>query len=228
MHNIYNIIIQTHIHIRHCCIYYIHRLFMRQDWNSLKRINRIEVPILFISGCNDELIPREQMQKLINNSTNSNQRLVCEISKGQHNDTWFVGGTVYLQSIRHFTILSGYIWDIKKNIIVLNKEKLSNTIDDKSYLIKIDSNKILVISQDTNTFYWSNCTNKIEELQEISSKGLNVLKGGNISYSGFYNGVYWNTIPKIGAETNSIDVDTITNVYRLLRIPSYRYNEVTF
>ncbi|CAF1213376.1 unnamed protein product [Rotaria sp. Silwood1] len=54
---------------------------------SIKKIRHIKVPILFLSGAQDELVPSQMMQKLHEESTSLKKQFII-FSDGQHNTTW--------------------------------------------------------------------------------------------------------------------------------------------
>jgi len=73
--------------------------FLTSVWNSEKAINRIRVPILFLSGQEDELVPPEQMRKL--RKSTKNTRVVWEeFPTGTHNETTLCEG--YIEAIGKF------------------------------------------------------------------------------------------------------------------------------
>jgi len=73
--------------------------FLTSVWNSEKTISRIKVPILFLSGQEDEVVPPEQMRKLRKSAQNT--RVVWEeFPTGTHNETTLCDG--YLEAIRKF------------------------------------------------------------------------------------------------------------------------------
>jgi len=75
---------------------------LRIGWDSLKFIAELQMPILFISGLMDELVPPAQVQKLHDKATSSVLRRLLQIPEGMHNDTSRVGGSHYYRSFRQF------------------------------------------------------------------------------------------------------------------------------
>ncbi|KAJ5066225.1 protein abhd13 [Anaeramoeba ignava] len=57
-------------------------------WNSEKSIQKIEAPILFLSGQKDELIPPFMMRKLYLNAKNSRNPVFFSLENGTHMTTW--------------------------------------------------------------------------------------------------------------------------------------------
>ncbi|URE33317.1 Prolyl oligopeptidase family [Musa troglodytarum] len=84
---------------------------------------KIEQPILFLSGLQDELVPPSHMQMLYAKAIENNRdcRFV-DFPNGTHMDTWFNGGERYWRTIQLF--LDHYIPEIKE--CILNCE-----VDDK-------------------------------------------------------------------------------------------------
>mmetsp|Transcript_17414 Transcript_17414/g.31390 ORF Transcript_17414/g.31390 Transcript_17414/m.31390 type:complete len:386 (+) Transcript_17414:87-1244(+) len=69
--------------------------FLRMKWDSISRISSLQVPILFLSGAQDELIPPSQMQALRDSAKRSQLQRFVEFPEGKHNDTWEKGGEEY-------------------------------------------------------------------------------------------------------------------------------------
>ncbi|KAJ3300492.1 hypothetical protein HDV03_002141 [Kappamyces sp. JEL0829] len=78
------------------------RYFCHQRWNSVETIKTIEtIPILFLSGSKDELVPPQQMKllyKAVKDSKQVNQ--FVEFQNGTHNDTCIQPG--YMEAIALF------------------------------------------------------------------------------------------------------------------------------
>lgn len=66
----------------------IPRWFYKNRFESLNKIPRISVPILFLSGLQDELIPPAMMSLLYSNSTSSVFKQFHSFEAGTHNFTW--------------------------------------------------------------------------------------------------------------------------------------------
>lgn len=78
------------------------RLVLANHWESVHRIAKIKVPILFISGLLDELVPPQQMARLYDAAKESVLREKLGIESGTHNDTWVEGGERYFKAIKEF------------------------------------------------------------------------------------------------------------------------------
>ena len=74
---------------------YFKKFILKLDWNSISRIVDIEVPILFIVGTADEVIPHNHVRLLFNAAKKAMSKKFIEVEGGHHNDTWFVGGSAY-------------------------------------------------------------------------------------------------------------------------------------
>mmetsp|Transcript_29449 Transcript_29449/g.71658 ORF Transcript_29449/g.71658 Transcript_29449/m.71658 type:complete len:301 (-) Transcript_29449:693-1595(-) len=74
----------------------------RNRWESRRRIESMQTPILFISGLQDELVPPAHMQELFKAATQSRYKKIELIANGTHNDTWFRGGNAYYFAIADF------------------------------------------------------------------------------------------------------------------------------
>ncbi|CAN8072674.1 unnamed protein product [Agarophyton chilense] len=78
------------------------KAFNRNRWDSLSIINEIQVPILFLSGMQDALVPPEHMKKLRAAARKAPFSTMHIVENGGHNDTWWQGGGQYRREIREF------------------------------------------------------------------------------------------------------------------------------
>jgi len=69
--------------------------FLRLRWESFERIKELEVPLLFLTGQQDEMIPPSHSQALHANAKKSPLRRSEVFPDGSHNDTWEKGGDRY-------------------------------------------------------------------------------------------------------------------------------------
>lgn len=79
-------------------------LVLRIGWDSGAIIDRgLSVPILYLSGGKDTLVPPVQMRELYEKSR---KRSICArihvVKDGTHNETWLQGGNLYWEKIRSF------------------------------------------------------------------------------------------------------------------------------
>jgi dipeptidyl aminopeptidase/acylaminoacyl peptidase len=75
-------------------------LIINQRFDSAKKVNRLEVPVLYIHGTGDERVPFEMSHKLY--KLTSSAKRIKLILGGGHNNTAAIGGEEYLQSVRDF------------------------------------------------------------------------------------------------------------------------------
>ena len=78
-------------------------LVLTLDWNSGKIAPQLRVPVLYLAGKEDELVPPYHMQELYKASAKASQcARIHVIERGTHNDTWLKGGKAYWEVIRIF------------------------------------------------------------------------------------------------------------------------------
>jgi len=69
----------------------------------VKNISNIHVPILFVKGLKDTLIPKAQMDRLQNiHSDLKKENFEYVVERGTHNDTWYMGGLNYFKTLNEF------------------------------------------------------------------------------------------------------------------------------
>jgi fermentation-respiration switch protein FrsA (DUF1100 family) len=68
-------------------------LLLTNRWQSDKLISSIQSPVFFIKAEKDELIPKEQMDRLQKLCLAQNYQYV--VKNGTHNETWNLGITEY-------------------------------------------------------------------------------------------------------------------------------------
>lgn len=76
--------------------------FLRLRWLSVERIPHLEVPLLFLNGQQDEVVPAWHTQALRDAATKSPLRRVFLVANGMHNDTWEKGGDAYWDAQESF------------------------------------------------------------------------------------------------------------------------------
>lgn len=76
--------------------------FLSSHWPNINLIPKIRLPILFLSGLKDELIPPAHMRKLYGAATASTHRMLHEVAEGEHNDTFLQGGSLYYEVVSQF------------------------------------------------------------------------------------------------------------------------------
>ena len=75
-------------------------LIVNQRFDSINKVEQLQVPVLYIHGTNDTLVPYEMSRKLFE-QTASPKRLKF-IPGGGHNNSAAVGGEAYLEAVREF------------------------------------------------------------------------------------------------------------------------------
>ncbi|WP_083602312.1 alpha/beta hydrolase [Hydrococcus rivularis] len=75
-------------------------LILTQRFDSLAKVRSLQMPILFIHGTADEIIPVKMSQELYQAAPEPKQLLL--VPHAGHNDTAELGGMQYLQTIREF------------------------------------------------------------------------------------------------------------------------------
>jgi pimeloyl-ACP methyl ester carboxylesterase len=75
-------------------------LITHQRFNSINKVSRLKVPVLYIHGTEDRKVPSEMSRELYNRTTSPKQLIF--ISGGGHNNSASVGGETYLQAVRSF------------------------------------------------------------------------------------------------------------------------------
>ncbi|MEE3717633.1 alpha/beta fold hydrolase [Tumidithrix elongata RA019] len=75
-------------------------LLLNQKFDSIHKVTTLKMPVLYIHGTEDELIPASMSQQLFDTTLTSKQLLL--IPNGKHNNNAVVGGSVYLQAVQNF------------------------------------------------------------------------------------------------------------------------------
>lgn len=76
------------------------RFFLRTKFDSIEKIRRIRIPLLFMHGSRDSIIPIALGRRLYGAAQDPKE--FYEIPGADHNDPFFVGGAEYLDRIIHF------------------------------------------------------------------------------------------------------------------------------
>jgi fermentation-respiration switch protein FrsA (DUF1100 family) len=76
------------------------RYFLRTKLNSIGKIKALHVPVLFMHGSHDTIIPIRFGRKLFQEANEPKE--FYEIPGADHNDTFFVGGEEYFNRIDRF------------------------------------------------------------------------------------------------------------------------------
>jgi fermentation-respiration switch protein FrsA (DUF1100 family) len=76
--------------------------FLRLKWDSITKVRDISLPMLFIGGKQDEIVPAEHMLELYDAAVGASSKKFHEVEDGTHNDTWVKGGAAYWKMKRDF------------------------------------------------------------------------------------------------------------------------------
>ncbi|MGD2023802.1 MAG: alpha/beta fold hydrolase, partial [Desulfobacterales bacterium] len=75
-------------------------LIVHQRFESVAKVSRLQVPVLYIHGTDDKLVPHEMSRELYKRTASFKQLIF--IRGGGHNNSAAVGGDEYLQAVRNF------------------------------------------------------------------------------------------------------------------------------
>ena len=80
-------------------------ILLRINWNSEEIAPKLSLPIMYISGTSDELVPKSHMSGLyeISRRLNPSTR-IYNVKGGTHNDTWIRGGQDYWRKFNSFVV----------------------------------------------------------------------------------------------------------------------------
>lgn len=77
-------------------------LLARLEFKSDELIQHLEMPLLFISGEDDTLVPPEHMEGLFNYAKKTSLKWFVHVAEGTHNDTWQTCPQEYYLTIKSF------------------------------------------------------------------------------------------------------------------------------
>jgi pimeloyl-ACP methyl ester carboxylesterase len=75
-------------------------IIVHQRFDSIKKVSRLQVPVLYIHGTDDKLVPYEMSRELYKRTSSSKQLKL--IPGGGHNNSAAVGGAEYLHAVKNF------------------------------------------------------------------------------------------------------------------------------
>jgi hypothetical protein len=81
---------------------YFKHLIQRIYWPSIDRIPNVRVPLLFIVGLSDEIVPANHVSRLFEAAKAAAFKQMYQVHGGMHNDTWYKGGKDYIYAIKDF------------------------------------------------------------------------------------------------------------------------------
>ena len=73
---------------------------VHQRFDSIRKVSLLQVPVLYIHGTEDKLVPHEMSRRLYEQTASPKQLQL--ISGGGHNNSAAVGGVQYLKAVRNF------------------------------------------------------------------------------------------------------------------------------
>lgn len=77
---------------------------LKIGWNSAKIVPQLTIPILYLAGSADQIVPHPHMLQLCKLSLQSVLVQLYVIENGTHNETWIQGGNAYWEKIRSFMV----------------------------------------------------------------------------------------------------------------------------
>lgn len=77
-------------------------LILRIGWHSERIVPHLTVPVLYLAGARDELVPHNHMLDLYKNTKASRYLKMHIIENGTHNESWLQGGTDYWTEMKDF------------------------------------------------------------------------------------------------------------------------------
>ncbi len=75
-------------------------LIVHERFDSIEKVSRLQPPVLYIHGTDDQLVPPEMSSELYKHTASSKQ--LKFIPGGGHNNSASVGGDEYLKAVRNF------------------------------------------------------------------------------------------------------------------------------
>lgn len=81
-------------------------LILTQHFDSISKIDSLQVPLLILHGQADEIIPVSMAQKLFSTAPHPKQLVI--IPDAKHNNLHHLGGQKYLESLQQFIYLTKY------------------------------------------------------------------------------------------------------------------------
>jgi len=94
-------------------------IVLRMDWANDRIAPHVKIPVLYLAGDSDELVPHNHMTKLFEYSLKASGYTKMHIIRGgTHNDSWVVGGAEYFEKFRTFlshVMLSETGRDVNRN-----------------------------------------------------------------------------------------------------------------
>ena len=80
----------------------IKQFILTIGWNSDQTVPKLRLPVYYVTGDKDEIVPHEQTLKLFELTTSAVFKDLYIVEGGEHNDSWYVGGSTYLERLHSF------------------------------------------------------------------------------------------------------------------------------
>lgn len=77
-------------------------LILRIGWRSDQIVQHLTMPVLYLAGARDELVPHNHMMELYKKTKGSRYVKMHIIENGTHNESWLQGGTEYWAQFKDF------------------------------------------------------------------------------------------------------------------------------
>lgn len=77
-------------------------LIVHQRFDNMEKVSRLQVPVLYIHGTDDKLVPYDMSRELYQRTSSSKQ--LKFIIGGGHNNSAAVGSYEYLQAVKDFIV----------------------------------------------------------------------------------------------------------------------------
>jgi abhydrolase domain-containing protein 13 len=82
---------------------WIKALVLRISWDSTLIVPHLSLPMLFLAGSSDELVPPSQMSRLVELAASHSESVNLHVIEGgTHNECWIQGGDPYWKSMADF------------------------------------------------------------------------------------------------------------------------------
>ena len=112
-------------------------LVLRIDWNSEKIVPTLTMPIFYLAGGQDQLVPHSHMVQLYKRTKQSRLVRMHVVPDGTHNETWMQGGQDYWDAFASF---------LQQAMLVMSSSSSSSSSSNVSCLaspaIDLSSSKI--------------------------------------------------------------------------------------
>jgi pimeloyl-ACP methyl ester carboxylesterase len=86
---------------------FVRRHMLRLRWMSIEHVKHVKVPILFVVGLQDELVPPQHTRELQRAAAVAPLVRVLEVPDGTHNDTWAKAGATFVRALSDFFAAAG-------------------------------------------------------------------------------------------------------------------------